>query len=456
MSTTKSDTNKSSSAAAAPGPTAEPHFAAFIAIDWGDEKHAVALRVAGQTQTEHTTLEQKPEALTEWIAGLRQRFAGATVAIILEQKRGALLYALQPHEHLVLFPVNPQMSAKFRQAFYPSGAKDDPTDADLQLDILLQHRDRLTAWRPADVTTRQLSLLVQSRRRFVADQVRVTNRLRDALKSYFPQALELAGEDLTSPMACAFLQKWPALEALQQVKPAALRKFYYAHHSRSEELIAQRLQLQAQAQPLTTDPAIIAAQSLLVQSLAQELATLNPVLARYEKQIAKLFVAHTDHDLWDSFPGAGPALGPRLAVAWGTQRDRFPDPQAMPCFSGIAPVKEASGKQLWIHVRWACPKFQRQTFHEMAKCSLTACAWALCYYQMQIERGKGRQAAIRALAFKWQRIMWRCWQDHTPYDDAKYVASLKRSASDLYRRLLAAPTTPVSYTHLTLPTIYSV
>ena len=441
MSTTKSDTNKSSSAAAAPGPTAEPHFAAFIAIDWGDEKHAVALRVAGQTQTEHTTLEQKPEALTEWIAGLRQRFAGATVAIILEQKRGALLYALQPHEHLVLFPVNPQMSAKFRQAFYPSGAKDDPTDADLQLDILLQHRDRLTAWRPADVTTRQLSLLVQSRRRFVADQVRVTNRLRDALKSYFPQALELAGEDLTSPMACAFLQKWPALEALQQVKPAALRKFYYAHHSRSEELIAQRLQLQAQAQPLTTDPAIIAAQSLLVQSLTQELATLNPVLARYEKQIAKLFVAHTDHDLWDSFPGAGPALGPRLAVAWGTQRDRFPDPQAMPCFSGIAPVKEASGKQLWIHVRWACPKFQRQTFHEMAKCSLTACAWALCYYQMQIERGKGRQAAIRALAFKWQRIMWRCWQDHTPYDDAKYVASLKRSASDLYRRLLAAPTT---------------
>ena len=439
MSTTKHDTDNNSSAAAVPGSAAEPHFAAFIAIDWGDEKHAVALRVAGQTQTEHTTLEQKPQALTEWIAGLRQRFAGGTLAVILEQKRGALLYALQPHEHLVLYPVNPQMSAKFRQAFYPSGAKDDPTDADLQLDILLGHRDRLTAWRPDDATTRQLSLLVEGRRRFVADQVRVTNRLRDALKSYFPQALELAGEDLTSLMACAFLQKWPSLAALQQVKPAVLRKFYYAHHSRSEELIAQRLQLQAQAQPLTTDAAIIAAQSLLVQSLAQELATLQPVLARYEKQIAQLFAVHTDGALWDSFPGAGSALGPRLAVAWGTQRDRFPDPQAMPCFSGIAPVKEASGKQLWIHVRWACPKFLRQTFHEMAKCSLKGCAWALCYYQMQIERGKGHHAAIRALAFKWQRIMWRCWQDHLPYDDGKYVASLKRSASGLYARLSAAP-----------------
>ena len=90
MSTTKHDTDNNSSAAAVLGSAAEPHFAAFIAIDWGDEKHAVALRVAGQTQTEHTTLEQKPQALTEWIAGLRQRFAGGTLAVILEQKRGAL------------------------------------------------------------------------------------------------------------------------------------------------------------------------------------------------------------------------------------------------------------------------------------------------------------------------------------------------------------------------------
>jgi hypothetical protein len=75
----------------------------------------------------------------------------------------------------------------------------------------------------------------------------------------------------------------------------------------------------------------------------------------------------------------------------------------------------------------------------MAKSSLQFCAWAMCYYQMQIQRGKGRQAAIRALAFKWQRIMWRCWHDHVPYDDVKYLASLKRNASDFYTRLVAAP-----------------
>jgi transposase len=418
----------------------EPAFAAFVAIDWGDEKHAVALRVAGHTKTEHTVLTHTPEALTEWIAGLRQRFAGGAIAVVLEQKRGALLYALQPHEHLTLYPINPQMSASFREAFYPSGAKDDPGDADLQLDILLHHRDRLTVWRPEEAVTRQLQLLVEGRRRFVADRVRATNRLENGLKSYFPQALELVGKDLASPMACAFLQKWPTLAAVQAVKPAVLRKFYYAHHSRSEDLIAQRLQLQAQAQPLTTDAAIIAAQSLLVQSLAQELAAMQGILARYDQQIAQLFATHADFTLWDSFPGAGEALGPRLAVAWGTQRERFANAEAMSAYSGIAPVKVASGKQLWIHMRWACPKFLRQTFHEMAKCSLQLCLWARCYYQMQIDLGNGHHAAIRALAFKWQRIMWRCWRDKTPYDDAKYVECLRRTASELYARVRAAQT----------------
>jgi hypothetical protein len=66
-----------------------------VAIDWGDEKHAVALRVVGQAQTERTTLEQKPEALTQWIADLRQRFGEAKIAVILEKKRGALLWVAE-------------------------------------------------------------------------------------------------------------------------------------------------------------------------------------------------------------------------------------------------------------------------------------------------------------------------------------------------------------------------
>lgn len=315
----------------------------------------------------------------------------------------------------MLYPINPQMAAKFRKAFYPSGAKTDPLDAELLLQILFQHRDRLKAWQSDEPVTRQLQLLVEARRRFVADRVRLSNRLENALKSYFPQALPLVGQSLTTPMACAFLQKWPTLEAAQKAGPQCLRRFYYRQHSRAEELIEQRLQLLAQAKPLTPDAAVVTAQSLLVRSVARELAALPAILTEYDRQIAALFAAHADHGIWDSFPGAGAALAPRLAAAWGTQRDRFESSYAMAAYSGIAPVKQASGRSVWIHMRWACPKFLRQTFHELARTSLAFCVWAQCYYQMQLQRGKGRHAAFRALAFKWQRIMWRCWQDRVPY-----------------------------------------
>lgn len=423
-------------------PSTNEPFAALIGLDWADEKHAVVLLAANSQIKEHATLEHTPEALSDWVAQLRQRFAGGKIAIILEQSRGSLLYALLPHAHLVLYPINPQMAAKFRKAFYPSGAKDDPLDADLLLEILCQHRDRLTAWQPDEPVTRQLQLLVEARRRFVADRVRLSNRLEHALKSYFPQALQLVGESLTTPMACAFLQRWPTLAAVQKAGAQRLRKFYYGQHCRAEELIQHRLQLLAQAKPLTTDAAVVAAQSLLVKSVAHELAALPAILAEYDQQIAALFAAHADFKIWDSFPGAGAALAPRLAAAWGTQRERFESSDAMAAYSGIAPVKQASGRSVWIHMRWACPKFLRQTFHEVARTSLSFCVWAQCYYQMQIQRGKGRHAAFRALAFKWQRIMWRCWQDRTPYDDTKYLASLKRDNNELYTRVLAFQAAP--------------
>ena len=257
----------------------EPDWVAWVAIDWADQKHAVVLLPVGSQTKETFTLEHTPAALSDWVAQLLARFPQGHIAVILEQSRGALLYALLPHERLQLYPINPKTSAKFREAFYGSGAKDDPLDAELMLDLLLHHRDRLKAGHPDEPITRQLQLLVEARRRFVADPVRLSNRLGSTLKSYFPQALTLVGENLTSPMACAFIQKCPTLEAAQKIRPHRLRKFYYAHHCRSEELIQQRLHLLAQAQPLTTDAAVVLAQSLQAQSVARELATLPAIVA---------------------------------------------------------------------------------------------------------------------------------------------------------------------------------
>jgi hypothetical protein len=100
-------------------------------------------------------------------------------------------------------------------------------------------------------------------------------------------------------------------------------------------------------------------------------------------------------------------------------------------------VVERSGKQEWIHWRWACPKFIRQSFHEFARCSLASSLWAQAYFKQQKERGASPHAAFRALAFKWQRILFRCWQDRVPYDEERYIEALKRNGSPLWARIQA-------------------
>ena len=121
-------------------------------------------------------------------------------------------------------------------------------------------------------------------------------------------------------------------------------------------------------------------------------------------------------------------LTPRLIAALGSQRDRYPTAHEVQCYAGIAPVVATSGKQRWVHWRWACPKFLRQTFHEWALHSIPHSSWAREFYEEQRAKGKSRHAAIRALAFKWIRVLFRCWKERKPYDELVYqrVLSARR------------------------------
>ena len=423
-------------------PSTPPVYAAFVGLDWGDEKHALSLCAADATVIERTTLPQTPEALADWANVLRSRFPSGKIALCLEQARGALLAGLMQYEHIVPYPVNPKTLARFREALYPSRSKDDPIDADLLLDLLLKHREHLRAWQPDTVQTRQLALLNEQRRHFVDHRTALTNELLSHLKAIFPQALELVGQSLASRLATDFLKKWPTLQAVQKVKPAVLRQFYYGHNSRSEELITGRLQRVKNAVALTSDPALLAVHSLAIQTLAGQLQALRPFLDQHEQQIAELFAAHPDAALFDSLPGAGSALAPRLLAALGSDRSRFPEALSIQCYSGIAPVTERSGKtQYWVHLRWSCPKFMRQSWHEFANCSLKFSTWARACYE-DLNKRMDHHEAIRKLAYKWQRIVWRMWQERQPYDETRYLRSLQKRGLKIYADLVPQPIAP--------------
>jgi len=195
-------------------------------------------------------------------------------------------------------------------------------------------------------------------------------------------------------------------------------------------LIEQRLKQIRPAIPAIYDTVIQAAVAM-VSVLVALIATLRQGIAALDRQIEQAALAHPDFAIFDSFPGAGPVLAPRLLAAFGSQRDRYQSAAEIQQFSGIAPVLVRSGKTAWVHYRWACPKFLRQTFQKWAGHSIGFCDWARAYYEQQRIRGAGHHAAVRALAFKWIRIAFRCWKDRVPYDDSRYLQSLRQRGSPL-------------------------
>src|SRR6266481_2546577 len=307
---------------------------AWVGIDWADESHQVCEYEVGTGNKQIYAVEQNAESLQEWINQLRIRHGGGKrIAVVLEQARGGLIYALMSTDFIEIYPVNPQSLAKFRKALYPSGAKSDPVDAELLEEMVRQNPGRFRAWVPGDAQTRSLQLLTEG--------------------------------------------------------------------------------------------------VMMVRTLVGQIEPLRAAVEKYDVEIARIFQQHPDRAVFESFPGAGKVLAPRLTAAFGADRDRFEAALEIQEFSGIAPVTERSGKTIWVHRRWACPKFVLQTFHEFADQARKFCAWSKLYYQQQRAHGKEHHAAVRALAYKWIRIMFRCWKDHKPYDDSRYMKSLVQRGSPL-------------------------
>ena len=413
----------------------EPAWAAFVGLDWGSQKHAWALEPAGGGNRQQGFVDNTPEAIAAWAADLHQRFAGRPIAVALEQKRGSVVNLLLSHTQLALFPIPASMSASYRRTFVPSGAKDDPGDAAWGLDLLLRHRDRLRRLQPDDANTRLLLLLVENRRQLVDDKTRLALRLQDCLKQYFPQILQWF--DVDTQLVADLLQRWPDLQHLQRCHDGTVRTFFRQHHY-GEDRIVKRIDALRAAVPATDDAAVLEAGSIKARHLSESITTLRHQIASLERRRDELVTAHPDAPIFASFPGAGRATVPRLIAAFGSRRQRYQSAFQLECESGIAPVHMRSGKIDRVSMRHACQDFTRQTFHEFAGQTIPRCPWAKAFYQAHCHKPQQHHAAVRALAFKWIRILFRCWKDRIPYDEQLYLNSLRRRTSLLGKQLASA------------------
>jgi transposase len=415
-------------------PTAE--FAAYVGLDWEQEKHAICVLPAAGGVVRHGEVTHDPEGIAAWVAELRGQFGGRQVAICLELSRGAVVYALMQCDFLVLFPINPKQLADYRAAVYPSGAKNDPNDAELLARFLRDHPDKVRAWRPDDAVTRGLRLMTEQRRKWVQDRVARTNELQQRLKESYVLALDLCSRDLWSERFLTLLEKFPSQRELQRASPKQFTQWLPKRRRAiddppAEELLHQRIAALRKATPMTNDRAVLEHSRLAITNLVVMIRALNRSIAECDGKIAELFAEHPDASLFASFPGAGKALAPRLAAAYGADRDKFRDARDMQQLSGIAPITRASGKTKVVQMRWACPKFLRQTFHEFALNSIKSSRWAKAYVAMRKAGGHRHQEIIRGLAFKWQRILSSCWKARQPYDEDHYLQRLRAAGSKL-------------------------
>lgn len=402
-------------------------FSVLIGLDWADAKHDVCMQYSDGTR-EFAVIKHSAEAIEQWITKLHQQHSGR-IAIALELAKGPIVYALQKYHFVTLFPINPTMLCRYRRALSTSGAKDDPTDASIALELLIRYPDKITPLKMTDDKVRKLAFLVEERRRLVDEKKRYVNRLINALKQYYPQPLEwFTHRD--SQLFIEFISRWSSLDKIKRAKPDTIARFLTSRGSFAK-LVTPRLEAIKDAKPLTHDSVIIEFNKLLVLTLSNQLLPLITAIKTFEQEIKAIYNDMADAPLFESLPGVGKCLGPRLLVAFGEDRNRFGSAQEVQKYAGIAPVTERSGKSAWVHWRWGCSKLISQTFTEWSAKSILYSYWAQLYYEQQKKKGSTHHQAVRSLAFKWIRILYRCWKTKTPYNETQYLKALRERSSPL-------------------------
>jgi len=402
---------------------------AFVGIDWADQTHA------WHVQTEETqsagTLQQDARQIQKWIKQLRQQHPDCQFAIAIETTKGPLISALLQFDDVTIYPVNPAALAAYRKAFAHGGGKNDPGDAMLLCQFLRHYIDQLRPLRHDSPLTRKLAAMAEDRRRLVDQRTAHCNELKAVLKSYFPEVMKLGAAKIYADFIVTFLLKHPNLASAQKAGANKLRKLFYGIGTRAKA--EQRVELLIEATSLSTEPTLIETHSMRVIALASLLQTYNKQIRDYDTMLADAVVEHEDYQIFKSLPGASKLTQSRMIAALGDDRNRYDGAESLQAASGIAPLTTQSGKLRFVSSRWACPKFMKQTFHEFAGLSVLQSKWAAAYYQMQKDKGKTPQMAKRALAYKWQRIIFRCWQDRVPYDEARYIERLRKTGSPIYK-----------------------
>lgn len=384
------------------------HYAGF---DWARDHHDI---VVVDRQGQLVAQLRIPHSLEGWGQLATEIKKYPALAVAIETSQGAAVDQLLQLDCTV-YPVHPLSAKSYRQRQAPSGNKTDYVDGLSLAQALRTDGQQWKALQPLDPLTQQIQLLCRDEISLIEQRTALVNQLQQALHEYYPAALQ-AFEDWTDWFCWEFVLQFPTPQKLAQAGPRRWQNFLHKQKLWRPETVDKRLKIFKEANQFCGSEAVIAAKSLLAVSLAKLLKALEHQLEDYRRRIQELFNQHPDRDLFGSLPGVGPTLGPRLLGEIGGDPHRFETTQSLQCVAGTAPVSFQSGQIHKVRVRFQCSKVLRYVIHLWAGCSLKACSWAKVYYRQKRAEGKSHACALRCLAQRLLKILWRMLQTRTPYD----------------------------------------
>jgi len=387
---------------------------AFGGVDWATDAHAVCVVDARGKVIVEFDVANTADGLVElcW----RVQDAGAR-RVAIERPDGPVVDALLGAD-LEVVVVSSRSVKALRERYGTAGNKSDRSDAYVLADCLRTDGHRWVSLEPDSPATITLRSHVRARKDLVENRVAVANQLRAHLRVVFPGAVGLFA-DIDSPISLRFLERFPSAtraEWLSEKRLGAwLRANGYCGRKDPADIYGR----------LTDAPGGVGgdegnARGAVTLAYVAILRALRTQIDELNTRLDELLDAHPDAHIFRSLPRCATIRAATLLAEIGDCRARFPDPESLACLAGVAPSTRTSGRHRAVTFRFSSDKKLRDAICDFAGDSWRGNTWAETRYRQLRAEGKSHPHAERILARSWTHIIWRCWQDHTPYNPARH------------------------------------
>lgn len=389
-----------------------------LGIDWAEDHHDVCLLDDDGRRLASLRIDDGIQGVARLHATVAEHVDEPDQVVVgMETDRGLLVASLLAAGYQV-YAINPLSVSRYRDRHNVAGSKSDKGDAKVLADLVRTDRHNHRPVAADSQLVQAIKVLARTHQNLIWTRQQQLNRLRSALREYYPAALEAFGTDLAHGDALGVLASAPTPQqarrlTITQIR-AALRR---GGRQRNVGPRADQIKPMLRSEKLQAAPLIADAFGTTTAALVPIIVALNDQIGQVETELAQRFEQHPDAELILSLPGLGHVLGARMLAEFGDAPNRYEDARARRNYAGMAPVTKASGTSKVVIARFKRNRRLADASWQWALGALTNSPGARNYYDAHNPGPHTARTARRKLANKMVGILHGCLTHRRPYDE---------------------------------------